>query len=486
MPFILTQSPEIEINNDGETSHTIAAHNYIRYKFKRQDRVFFSVYNQNGKAVFRTSGLYIVGEPVFVANKTYYFDGGAYKTNGTILSIHNTTTTPPGGLMGAFYTDYVTDIDFAGNFSGSITATFWLNWRLEAEIFHLNPNPTLIAKSAYKALPNGNITVDIQEFVKPLLNNVALQPNPPQFTSTGKTAIVYVSLKEVFFDPDENQDVTGQTYQTEPIVACNAVMQLGEPNAPNLIDYTLQRNPTTLAKWATAFKEPSHWLNLPFYTHILSNDTTYPATFLVHSLLDGNQNLLYTLAVQKQIFKGALQRYWPINQGIFSNAEYEELALYITDPSGQSPSGFIQASEKLLIRLKKYCPKNALHLVWINQFGGTDSYLFSPRYSAELDIKNSNFFEPYIDDMETATARAIPLTKTANQTLTVGVQSVDQNDIDGLRSLLLSPAIYLVNPTNPAQSQRVTIENGSFVVQNTAQNLYNLELKLNLPEVFTM
>jgi hypothetical protein len=150
----------------------------------------------------------------------------------------------------------------------------------------------------------------------------------------------------------------------------------------------------------------------------------------------------------------------------------------------QSAYPYYLATENKMVRVKTPCGKNEVMLVWRNSLGGWDYYLFNNRHTEELTIDNGTVFEPWAETISGIEAQPKTLTKSAYETMQLAAGTLDQNDMDGLKGLLKSVAVYIIETSTPYNLTRVNIEPGTWVVSDTKSPLSEIEFTIRKPSLF--
>lgn len=74
-----------------------------------------------------------------------------------------------------------------------------------------------------------------------------------------------------------------------------------------------------------------------------------------------------------------------------------------------------RVTEKKRVLIDQDCKPNPVYLAWLNKLGGWDYWLFSGTQTIGDDIESGGEFNPYVEDIETATQRAEQLSKSSIQ-----------------------------------------------------------------------
>jgi hypothetical protein len=119
-------------------------------------------------------------------------------------------------------------------------------------------------------------------------------------------------------------------------------------------------------------------------------------------------------------------------------------------------------------------------LVWKNQLGGWDYWLFNEREIEVQTTSSGQVYEPYIEDMATADAKAILLSKASGNSITLTASKLDENDVRGLMGLPKSIAVFVVDE-NGAVQYRTNVNAGTFNVFNNKRKTYDVIFTISKP-----
>ncbi|UPT66916.1 MAG: hypothetical protein M0D57_21225 [Sphingobacteriales bacterium JAD_PAG50586_3] len=451
-------------------SYWVAAYNYIRFKYQRQDAYYVSVTNDGGVARFDMSHIAVAPGVSPMVGDVIYVSGPDYGTTCIITAIDAIT------VSGSPSIGLVTDLPYNGNATGFVNCLMERpNWLMEVNIKVDTPTGfKTIANSTYRSLPDGTIWVEVQEFLKSYLNN-----NYEYFT-TGFNAVDDGS--SIAFIIEHRQVYEG--YTTEDFVAedtyyaTNAAMQANQPQAPNMVNHVVFDTANN-AKFLCGFKEPTMWVGYPFTLSFINYENGVDLS-LLEAWYDINRTQVdVTNQGVIAALQGSVNLLAPL-RGVVTSLPYSYMSVALCE----SVFPYHLATENKIIRAKIPCGKNEVMLVWRNQLGGWDYYLFDNRHTSTLSVSNGNVFEPWVEDLANVSTQQNPLTKTAFETIQLAASSIDQNDVEGIKGLLKSIAIYIIETDAPHALTRVTIEPGTWQVSDTKSALSEIEFTIRKPEEF--
>jgi len=143
----------------------------------------------------------------------------------------------------------------------------------------------------------------------------------------------------------------------------------------------------------------------------------------------------------------------------------------------------IRITEKKTDRINRKCPENPVYLKWWNLRGGIDYWLFSITQTESLKVGGDQIFEKDIIDLENADGVKEFLTKDARESLRIGDDNLDENDIDGIKGLLFAPKVQVLVSQNPLVWQTVLVNTGTFKIKETGESRFRIELTIEKPDL---
>jgi hypothetical protein len=472
MAVSIIERPQATIPGTTDISYWTACYNYVRFIFQRQDRVFSTVTNVSGFARFNFS----TSPPTGVAIDTVIYvqssNGTTYNANGTVTAISGNNIT--------------TDIPYVSSTSGfAIYPTIIKDWRVELIIDKWNgaayvpingqsvSSTTPMAK--FQNLPNGTVIAQIEEYLKSELNNdYTYDDTDLNQLDSGGSLRYRVRYRENYFGltPGAYNVVSDNDDVDIDFFATNSALQLKATLAPNMAEYIMLDDTDTDGKYMSGFTEPSIWIGYPFDLAFCFNlGDTLTAIQLWY---DENKAFIEATSLGTlEDYNGQVSRIG-VNRGVVTSNPYSYTAVQIRE----STFPFLAVGELKYIRLRETCPGTML--VWRNQLGGWDYWLFNEREIEVQTTGSGQIFEPYIEDMATADAKAVLLSKSSGNSLTLTASHLDENDVRGIMGLPKSIAVYVVDETGAVQ-YRTNVNQGTFNVFNNKRKTYDVIFTISKP-----
>lgn len=86
-------------------------------------------------------------------------------------------------------------------------------------------------------------------------------------------------------------------------------------------------------------------------------------------------------------------------------------------------------------------PASPFYVRWINQLGGLDYFMFSKKQTHKEQVKGVSVYAPYVEDTATARTNSRPYAMTTENTVTVGVEGLSENDFQSVKWLAFARKI---------------------------------------------
>lgn len=312
--------------------------------------------------------------------------------------------------------------------------------------------------------------------------------------------------------------MTTTTRNPEPITSplkeldwygINGVKTLLSTYGQNFADYL--PNPVEYpAKWLTAFKVPTLFIGYPFSLSFIYNRDLFPHTpELVEDQLIG-------LGPQINITnQTALDPSWlGTVQQVKLTGPYDPVTSYVAAylvlpgtpgtqafmTSGYVGDGYVEAytaaainagrnsaiTEAKIVKINKECRTDPVFLMWKNQLGGWDYWLFDRIRENEVTAQQGPLVEKYVDYIDRHNIKQQIISAAQTLKMTLG-DSVDKQTFEAISGIEGSPQVYmLVDPTMSAVPINlnwigVRMATKGFKWVN-AGSVYEIEISIVLPD----
>ncbi len=127
-------------------------------------------------------------------------------------------------------------------------------------------------------------------------------------------------------------------------------------------------------------------------------------------------------------------------------------------------------------------PHVPMQLMWLNPLGGMDTWVFSRHQDYSADVSDVDEFEPVLNYLQIANSRQKVLRKEVLTVVKLGYEGLTTQQVEGIRYVLGSPLVYLVNGNSSLQ---VVVKSGTFKLIDTGESKHKLEFDIILPKHFT-
>ena len=142
----------------------------------------------------------------------------------------------------------------------------------------------------------------------------------------------------------------------------------------------------------------------------------------------------------------------------------------------------MRVTEKQRINYVSCTPEQPMQLAWLNSLGGVDTWVFQRHQEYALDVKDMDTFEPVIRYLQIVNARQRVLKKDAFIMVKLGYEQLSQQQVIGIKELLISPCVKWINGTNEIV---VMVKEGSFQLYDTGESKHDLEFEIIMPKLYT-
>ena len=127
-------------------------------------------------------------------------------------------------------------------------------------------------------------------------------------------------------------------------------------------------------------------------------------------------------------------------------------------------------------------PEQPLQLMWLNQLGGMDTWVFSRHQEYTADVSDVDEFEPVVNYLQLTNARQKTLRKDLLYVVNLGYEQLDTYQVRGISVLLSSP---LVLANIGGHFVQVVVKAGTYKIYDTGESMHKLEFDIILPKRFT-
>ena len=127
-------------------------------------------------------------------------------------------------------------------------------------------------------------------------------------------------------------------------------------------------------------------------------------------------------------------------------------------------------------------PEKPLQLMWLNQLGGMDTWVFSRHQEFSADVSDVDEFEPVINYLQVTNARQKVLRKDVYVVINLGYEQLTEQQVKGISQLFVSPLVLANIGGNFVQ---VVVKAGTYKIYDTGESMHKLEFDIILPKRFT-
>jgi hypothetical protein len=476
MPVVALSDPYK--TNGALTSKWVAIHSGggVKFKFQRTDFLATSSANAAGNTKLNISSgtvpTLVVGGTVWVTlangqTGNYLVVANTSSSVTINLAWSGATTTGTFNLI-THYANYYLTVKF--QYSTDAGATF----------------TDYVTGIIYKMSPTNYCYVDATPFTKSLLaaTNQAIYGIGNNDVATDLDSYIKMSVTET-------DDIRGTVEAITPqyLHIVNAANQLQNTNGCNMLSYMTNSTPTQTMKFLSDFEQPTYFKGMPFLLYFIHSELMTGISWdAMETETTGSESNPVVQAQSSYIIDiskiGHVNRY-AIKGTYSANSKYIYVLL-------KKNSAVDEYSETKVIRYNPSTLTNKVCLKWIGPSGGWNYWVFPKKQGEEINqTTKQGEFSPYISDLATSDTDSDFITKEANPSLKIIQEGLDANDIGGLRTLLTSPKVMMlqnassyVYPTSNDKWLTVRINAGKISLGNNDDNFRSIEFNLELPELY--
>jgi len=481
MPTIAITSVESSRQQwDGTTfnevvhSH-VSAFNPIVVEFQRKD--------------FGNTGEYVIQSTNDTTKMMVHFTGiDAAVEVGDIIYVK-------AGAIDGFYealyvdTDGV-EIDFnyiGSNYEGFANLQSRLNWYLTLRMngtggqyrdIRLTPDETGFMRAEVSGMAKSFISLDTSiEFLAS--TDPSYQIN---LVDTNLSKVVNLTWKENWVGSDE--EFTTNSPGENQFYIHAGVFQIGDPANGYYSDYLANYEGSNsfrdyLPDWLTMFPKPVYFIGYPMTVSALmgKNLGALSGYRLDRVLRDTTNGSIGSQNIDLESVTQGMINLFDINYNDIDATILDSMSLRLKRLTGGN--FILKWLELSVVRAsEQHC--NSMYLRWLNPLGGWDYYLFQNRLVETDKVESIGTYETYFDSIAAAQDYQNFIGKRTTTTIQVGVDTVSNNDLTGLRYLKTSPKVYWYN-TAISKWIGVRVEVGSFQFRETQNKYSRVELSIMLP-----
>ena len=128
-------------------------------------------------------------------------------------------------------------------------------------------------------------------------------------------------------------------------------------------------------------------------------------------------------------------------------------------------------------------PASPFYVRWINQLGGLDYFMFGKTQTRKEQVKGVSVYAPYVADPEIARTNSRPYAMTTENTITVGVEGLNDTDFASVKALAFARKVeHLDEEKGKWIALTVSESEGSF---KTDKATHSVEITFALPTINT-
>jgi hypothetical protein len=452
----------------------VACWNPVLFSYTRKDVLVSSITGSSGNARINLATAPSV-RPV-AGDKVYVYVEGKFDGVYSVLSSPTADSIVISASDGGSFT--------IGGYVNLLTTRS--NYYIELII--RDQSNALVATVRYTPSVNGLIEADIAGILQSKVEN-----DDDYDTTTGgqqRNGNAYfqfkVSTKEYWDGSSESVVNNGNDW-----FAVNGAFQIGHPFNGNYADYFINDFSKT-GKFLSPFVIPTAYPNYPVVAQFIYDEDALPddleiATFTNYGnavpALPPDNDATGNTDLSNTLENGIASFVFPLG-GISGTDNRRNVYVWL-----QKKSDHVRVSEQKMYKIKPVDQQacNSVFLRWLAPDGSYAQYLFEGNYRETQQVESNGTYQKAFNRIDTLKGFSRYLKKTGFSKFQIGMTGLDQNDADGIRTLLNSPMVYRITPnasTGFFDVVEVLVEPGTFAIKQAKSDLFDVEFSIVFPEIF--
>lgn len=460
-------------------SRWVAAHNPVYLEWIRKDTLVTGItLYEITPGVFRT-------ELTVASNTGYSIDDLIYVnlTNGAFASEVVTVVALNGSTGIVISKNYGSPIPSPSGYINNLTTR--KNYYIELELTD-SAGSTQLALLQATPDTTGKIGIDISGALQSYLTNEEGFDIITQNTFADTNAAIQFKYrtKEYWTGSSESFSSLSALHY-----GVNGAFQIGHTYNGNYVEYYPEYINAN-AKFITDFEENSGWHGYPLDIAFLYNtdlDDTSGGLTINYEFYDYNDQLISSPSGSvPDTDVNNLVRIKTEVLDVITFTEVKYFLVWLSDDNGQVTEKFKTNVKKIANitqdgRVPFEC--DGIYLQWLGEKGNRSYFWFNDKYQESLQVDGGGTYQKAFDGIDNLTERANWYEKKPFKKLTLGAQDLTRIEIEGLKSLLKSTKVNVVDP-DTFQLTGVLLEPGTFQIGRGDDNKFRIEFTIVFPEQF--
>jgi hypothetical protein len=145
------------------------------------------------------------------------------------------------------------------------------------------------------------------------------------------------------------------------------------------------------------------------------------------------------------------------------------------------PAPVYDVMHPITIEVRRCIEENPVMLVWKNNLGGRNHWLFSYRQQVGRETTELGLYELYSDELETQQVQQQTLGRLTLPTMVIGADNLSRNQYETISGIVDSP--FVERLFQDGKRYRVIVRTGSLPAYDTQDSTHGIELTIELPRV---
>ncbi len=151
------------------------------------------------------------------------------------------------------------------------------------------------------------------------------------------------------------------------------------------------------------------------------------------------------------------------------------------------PSENTPVTEVKRIKVITDCVQNPVMLVWKNNKGGWDRWLFGQVQTISRNTESFGRIEKPYFDLGTLESKEIDLGKIQTNFMTLGAQNLTRDEKNGIEKIMVAPLVYKITKSGEEFiKEYVKVLATKWTSEETDAGSFSIEFQIELPETFSI
>lgn len=268
----------------------------------------------------------------------------------------------------------------------------------------------------------------------------------------------------------------------------NGAFQIGHDFNGNYAEYYPENN-LIQSSFISDFEEPTGFEGYPLDIGFIYPDTLTDTSDLTISIEYYDYDGVLIAGPQSSIPNSNVNNFVRVKINafdVYNLNKVKYILVKINDDIGQILKTFkinIRPMANLTQNGREPFECDGIYLQWLGEKGNRSYFWFNNLYNESIQVEGGGTYQKSFDAIDDLTERVNWFEKKAFKKLVLGAENLTKIEIDGLKTLLKSPKVFVVDPAT-FKLTGVLVEPGTFEIGRGDQDRFKIEFSIVYPEQF--